>query len=103
MLMIRARVHSFKLIELLEDRGASCDIHDPLVPVLPPKRDHAALVGRKSVPLEPNRVGSYDAVLISTDHDGIDYKALVKAAKLVVDTRNACHRAGAYSGNVIKA
>jgi UDP-N-acetyl-D-glucosamine dehydrogenase len=33
--------------------------------------------------------GSYDCVLIATDHSGVDYAALVERAHLVVDTRNA--------------
>src|SRR5205807_280936 len=31
---------SFKLIELLEQRGASCDVHDPYIPVIPSTREH---------------------------------------------------------------
>ncbi|HJZ44972.1 MAG TPA: nucleotide sugar dehydrogenase [Hyphomicrobiaceae bacterium] len=94
---------SFKLMELLEGRGAACDVHDPLVPVVPRTREHASFAGRKSVALDAAAVASYDVVLIATDHDAIDYKALVGAAKLVIDTRNACARAGAVGGNVVKA
>ena len=94
---------SFKMIELLEQRGASCDIHDPYVPVIPSTREHPALAGRRSVPVDSPSVAKYDVVLIATDHDAVDYKALVSAAKLVVDTRNACARAGAAHSNVIKA
>jgi UDP-N-acetyl-D-glucosamine dehydrogenase len=42
-------------------------------------------------------------VLIATDHDGVDYKAVVEAARLVVDTRNACGRAGLDNSKVVKA
>jgi UDP-N-acetyl-D-glucosamine dehydrogenase len=42
-------------------------------------------------------------VLIATDHDAVDYKALAAAAKLVIDTRNACARAGSAGANVVKA
>jgi UDP-N-acetyl-D-glucosamine dehydrogenase len=94
---------SFKLIELLEQRGASCDVHDPHIPVIPSTREHPALAGRRSVPLDSPSVAKYDVVLVATDHDAVDYKALVSAAKLVVDTRNACARAGAAHSNVIKA
>jgi UDP-N-acetyl-D-glucosamine dehydrogenase len=94
---------SFKLMELLEGRGAACDVHDPLVPVVPKTREHAAFAGRRSVPLDAATVASYDVVLIATDHDAIDYKALAGAAKLVIDTRNACARAGALGANVVKA
>jgi UDP-N-acetyl-D-glucosamine dehydrogenase len=94
---------SFKMIDLLEQRGASCDVHDPYVPVIPSTREHPALAGRRSVPVDSPSVAKYDVVLIATDHDAVDYKALVSAAKLVVDTRNACARAGAANSNVIKA
>ena len=94
---------SLKLIELIEARGASVDYHDPFVPTIPPTRDHAALAGRLSVPLTSNAMRSYDAVLIATDHDDIDYGAVVKHSKLVVDTRNACARAGFIQDWIIKA
>jgi UDP-N-acetyl-D-glucosamine dehydrogenase len=42
-------------------------------------------------------------VLIATDHDGIDYPVLVANAKLVIDTRNVCERAGIRAVNVVKA
>ncbi len=32
---------------------------------------------------------AYDAVVIVTDHTGIDYARMVKEAELVIDTRNA--------------
>lgn len=94
---------SLKLIELLEKRGAQADYHDPHVPELPPTRKHGNLAGRASVPLKADVVASYDAVLIATDHDAVDYPALVESAKLVIDTRNACAKAGLTSKTVIKA
>jgi len=94
---------SLRLIELIEQRGATVDYHDPFVPVIPPTREHAALAGRRSVALPDGAAGSYDAVLIATDHDAIDYKALVTQARLVVDTRNVCERNGALAAHVVKA
>jgi UDP-N-acetyl-D-glucosamine dehydrogenase len=94
---------SFKLIELLEHRGAVCDIYDPFVAVVPRIREHPKLAGRRSVGLHPDAISTYDAVLIATDHDCIDYKAIGKSAKLIIDTRNACFRAGAFGSNVAKA
>jgi UDP-N-acetyl-D-glucosamine dehydrogenase len=83
---------ALRLIELLEARGAKVDYHDPMVAEIPPTRHHSAIAGRKSVPLAT--AGKYDAALIVTDHDGVDYAALVAAAKLVVDTRNATKAIG---------
>jgi hypothetical protein len=43
-------------------------------------------IGLRSVELDP---GSYDCVVIVTDHSGIDYARLVEQAGVVVDFRNA--------------
>ena len=94
---------SFKLIGLLEKQDAVCDVHDPLVATIARVRQHADLAGRRSVPLNDKVICSYDAVLIATDHDTIDYRLLAKNAKLIVDTRNACARAGVMTSNVVKA
>jgi UDP-N-acetyl-D-glucosamine dehydrogenase len=94
---------AFKIIDLLEQRAATVDYHDPFVPVIPWTREHAELAGRRSVSLTPAILAEYDAVLICTDHDIIDYGQIVGHARLVVDTRNACARAGATSERVVKA
>jgi UDP-N-acetyl-D-glucosamine dehydrogenase len=94
---------AFKLIELLGKRGATCDVHDPYVPVVPHLREHPTMAGRKSAPLDPVAVARYHAVLIVTDHDCVDYASLAKSARLIVDTRNACARAGLVRDNIVKA
>jgi UDP-N-acetyl-D-glucosamine dehydrogenase len=93
---------SLKLIELIEARGASVDYHDPHIPELPPTRKHGPLAGRRSVSLTAETVAAYDAVLIATDHDNVDYRLVAEHARLVVDTRNACARAGIASGSILK-
>jgi UDP-N-acetyl-D-glucosamine dehydrogenase len=94
----------FKLIELLEGNGATVDFYDPFVPVIPQTREHAPLAGRRGAAFTPQSVASYDAVLIATDHDKVDYATLVKHARLVVDTRNAVARSGIVNAdNVCKA
>jgi UDP-N-acetyl-D-glucosamine dehydrogenase len=94
---------SLKLMELLENRGARVDYHDPHVPIVPRTRDYAHLAGRCSVPAEAANLRTYDAAIIATDHDGVDYRALCAHVKLVVDTRNACARAGVTTDCVVKA
>lgn len=94
---------SLVLIEILEERGALVEFHDPLIPIIPATREHASLAGRKSVPLTADELAKYDAVLISTDHDGVDYATLVRYSKLIVDTRNVIERNGLISDNVVKA
>jgi UDP-N-acetyl-D-glucosamine dehydrogenase len=94
---------SLRLMELLERRGAKVDYHDPHIPVIPKTREHASLAGRKSRALSPASVADYDAVLIATDHDDVDYGMMVKHARLVIDTRNACGSRRQMSDNVVKA
>ncbi len=94
---------SLRLIELLEERGAVTAYHDPHIAQIPPTREHAPLTGRRSVDLTAQEVAAYDAVLIATDHDTVDYALVVDNAKLVVDTRNACARRDLPNTNVVKA
>ncbi len=94
---------TFKLMELLERRGTQCDYHDPHVATIPPTREHAAFTGRKSVELNSGALATYDAVLISTDHDAVDYALIAREAKLILDTRNAIANRNLSAANCIKS
>jgi UDP-N-acetyl-D-glucosamine dehydrogenase len=94
---------SFKLIELLEGRGAAVEFYDPYVERIPQTREHPHLAGRASITWAADGIGGYDAVLIATDHDNVDYRALAEWAKLIIDCRNACGRAGVASPKIVKA
>jgi UDP-N-acetyl-D-glucosamine dehydrogenase len=94
---------ALKLIDLIETRGARVDFYDPHVSVIPQTREHLRLAGRPSIPWTNARLRSYDAALIATDHDAVDYRELCRLVPLVIDTRNACGRAGYLGSNVIKA
>ncbi|ACA20827.1 nucleotide sugar dehydrogenase [Methylobacterium sp. 4-46] len=94
---------ALRLMRLIEARGATCLYHDPLVPVLPPTREYASLAGRRSTPLDAGTLRAVDAVLIATDHDGVDYALVAAEARLVVDTRNAMARRGLSGPTILKA
>ena len=74
-----------KLIELLEKRGASVEFYDPHAIRVPKMREHPQFAGRTPIKWDPSSFGSYDAVLIATDHDDVDYHD--------VDYRALCERA----------
>ena len=80
---------SLVLTELLEAEGAKVSYHDPYVTVIPPTRQHNDLAGRESLELTPETISETDAVLISTNHDGLDYQMMADNATLIIDTRNA--------------
>jgi UDP-N-acetyl-D-glucosamine dehydrogenase len=73
-----------KIIELLMQQGVKVSYHDPHVPTLTVSAK--ALASR---PLTAATLRGADCVLIATDHSAVDYGAIVRHAKLVVDTRNA--------------
>ena len=94
---------AFKLIELLEHRGARVDFYDPHVAAIPPMREYPHFQGRRRVALNGPAIAAFDAVLIATDHDDVDYKLVADNARLVIDTRNACARAGITAPHIVKA
>jgi UDP-N-acetyl-D-glucosamine dehydrogenase len=82
---------TLKIMQLLQQRGAELDYNDPYFPKLHKMR-HYNYENMKSVPLSAQSMGAYDGLVIATDHSSYDYAAIVAAAKLVVDTRNATRR-----------
>ena len=70
------------IIHLLQKRGAEISFFDPYVASV--RLENETL---QAVELKPPQ--DADCVVIVTDHSAFDYKALVRDARLIVDTRNA--------------
>src|SRR5437762_12452835 len=70
------------IIHLLGRRGAKVSYSDPFV-----SKIDADGVELKAI--DPDAGSQADCVVIVTDHKKFDYTALVKNARLIVDTRNA--------------
>jgi UDP-N-acetyl-D-glucosamine dehydrogenase len=79
---------ALKVIHLLKERGAEISYYDPHVPFFRSER-HGELPARSLKALTPAALRRADVALILTDHDAVDYEAVVRHARLVVDTRNA--------------
>lgn len=94
---------SYILLDLLKNRGAEVAYYDPHVPVIRPTREHPHWAGLKSVGWDLSTIQSFDLVLISTAHDGVNYQELAEWAQCIVDTRNAMARFPARPGQVWKA
>ena len=88
---------AFKLMELLLEKKAQMDYHDPYIPHLTPTRDYDFRMS--SIDLSAETLGGYDLVILTTDHDLFDYDLILQNAKCIVDTR------GRYKngGKVVKA
>jgi len=91
---------SLKLLELLTQSGAVMDYNDPFFAGLHKMR-HYDFSAMRSVELTPERLASYDCVLIATDHSAYDYDAIVRHARLVVDTRNATRRVQQHRDKIV--
>jgi UDP-N-acetyl-D-glucosamine dehydrogenase len=78
---------ALKLLDLMVQKGAEIGYHDPYVPALGRSRHYDFHL--HSVPLTPQELQRWDAVIIATDHTVFDYPMIVDASALVIDTRNA--------------
>jgi UDP-N-acetyl-D-glucosamine dehydrogenase len=94
---------SFKLFDLLRGKGAAVDYHDPFISEVPAMREYPQYAGVASVDLSAATLATYDAVLIATDHDVVDYAKIAQSAALVVDTRNALAKRGLENARTVKA
>ncbi len=56
---------------------------DPIIPYL-----KIGEIDMTSVKLTPNTVKKYDCVIIATDHSKVNYKLILKNARLIYDLRN---------------
>jgi UDP-N-acetyl-D-glucosamine dehydrogenase len=92
---------AFTILELLQARGARVSYNDPHVPRLPPMRHHH--VRMESQPLTPEFLSTQDCLVIVTDHSAYDYPAILRHARLVIDTRNSAADCPQGAARVVKA
>ncbi|MEX2217578.1 MAG: nucleotide sugar dehydrogenase [Phycisphaerales bacterium] len=90
-----------EIIETLLSRGAKVSYHDPHVPEFPRMRRYS--VEMRSTALTEARLAQADCVLVVTDHAVVDWPLVGRAARLVVDTRNAMSRTPAPRARIVKA
>jgi UDP-N-acetyl-D-glucosamine dehydrogenase len=85
------------VIHLLQTKGAVVSYHDPYIP-------HLRHEGQEidSVTNLMAAVSEADCVAIVTNHQVYDYPAILNAAKLIVDTRNALGALGRNNPKVVR-
>ncbi|MFC6639918.1 nucleotide sugar dehydrogenase [Sulfitobacter sp. JBTF-M27] len=94
---------AMRLMQLFEEAGAEVSFIDPHVPQIPQMREYGIFEGRAA--LDPGRISDagFDAVVIATDHDAVDYAALLELGCPIIDTRNAMAKRGLPMDLVTKA
>jgi UDP-N-acetyl-D-glucosamine dehydrogenase len=93
---------AFKLLELLEQKGASVVYNDPNIPRFPDS-DHYKHLKVSSVPVTSEVLASVDAAVIVTNHSDYDYGMIARHAPLIVDTRNACAGQTQWREKIVRA
>jgi len=93
---------SLKIIQLLQQQGACVEYHDPYAPICSNHR-HYPEINLKSVPLTKENLKKFDAVIITTDHDNVDYGLVAECSSLIVDTRNILATKGLKKDNAVVA
>jgi UDP-N-acetyl-D-glucosamine dehydrogenase len=94
---------SYVLMNLLQARGAEVAYYDPYVPVVRPTREHSHWAGTRSVTWDRPTLAGFDAVIIATNHQVVNYQELADWSPCIVDTRNALATIKTKPGQVWKA
>jgi UDP-N-acetyl-D-glucosamine dehydrogenase len=80
---------TYRLMDLLKERGAEVNYFDPYVPTIRPSREHSHWAGLNSVVWQREVIAGFDCALIATAHDSVNYRELAEWSPCIVDTRNA--------------
>ena len=83
---------SYVLMDLIKEKGGEVSYYDPYVPVVRPTREHPHWEGVRSIEWDKKQIEQFDAVIVSTAHAKIDFKAISDWSKIVIDTRRVVPR-----------
>jgi UDP-N-acetyl-D-glucosamine dehydrogenase len=86
------------VIGLLQKKGAQVEYHDPYIPRLRTHDD----IEMQSVTDVMDAIRHSDCVVIITNHSSYDYKAILKEAKFIFDSRNALGKLGKNNPKVVR-
>ena len=93
---------AFKIMELLEQKGAKVRVHDPFFPEIPEMRHYPDLKA-EAVALTDAVLRGADAAVLVTDHTSFDTARIARLAPLIIDTRNAFKGVKAGRDRIVKA
>ena len=94
---------TYELMDLFKRRGAEVAYYDPFVPAIRLTREHPHWAGTRSVNWDRKTIGSFDVVVIATNHQSVNYQELAGWADCIVDTRNQMAGVKTKPGQVWKA
>jgi UDP-N-acetyl-D-glucosamine dehydrogenase len=92
---------SFKLMDLLAEKGAQVRYNDPHIQQLWPGRQYS--YNQKSTDLTKESLSTCDCVLLATDHSDYDYDFILRHAPLIIDTRGVYHKEAKENSKIVEA
>ena len=78
---------AYEIINLLKKNKIKVSYHDPFIPRIKKTRKFKNLENLKSIILNSKNIKNFDASIIVTDHDKIDYSIIKKYSKIIFDCR----------------
>lgn len=94
---------AFAIIKRLTALGADISYYDPHAPVVTKQREHPELIDMASIVWDGHDFKQYDAAIIVTDHDNVDYSKIANDVELIIDTRNRMSIVSGGKSVVVKA
>ncbi len=73
------------------------------IPMCPSPKMRRYQIALSSVALEPAQLETYDAAVVVTDHDAVDYELVARHVPIVVDTRNVYRQRAERRATIVKA
>jgi len=92
---------AYKIMDILMKRHATVDYYDPHVAKIEKTRKYPQFEGLRSIELNAKSLKNYNAVIVVTAHQNVDYKLIADYGRLVIDTRNVM--AEFPNSNTVKA
>lgn len=89
---------AFEIIKKLRDKRIKVEYNDPYINEIPKLRNYDLKM--KSVKLNKDKLKTYDAIIIVTNHDSYDYEMIRENSSILIDTRNVYKK---YYSNVFIA
>jgi len=89
---------ALKLFQLLEERGAEVDYHDPHIPEIKDTRNYPG--EKTSIHGYPESLQNYDFLLVTTAHSFYNPEDLVEYGKLIFDARNLMGKMGKNQNDI---
>ncbi len=79
---------AYEIINSLKKKCLKVTYHDPYIYKISETRKFKSLKNLKSIDLNKKNINKFDAIVIVTDHDNINYSLISNSSKIVFDCRN---------------